>query len=152
MNAPKLEAPDFFGYSIFCDDIRQEIDGKVTYVGVYSGAMAIRAKLPIVLPKFCIGIVFAQRRPLFTPDIGIRIFVPGDSDEKASIEAQFSGPFELPEEKTAEATMVRMTANVVFSPFPINNAGAIKVRILRNDLLHRLGTLSVEEVAEQAPT
>ncbi len=126
-DAPRLEdSPDFFGHSIFCDDIRQEIDGKVTYVGAYTGnVMLVRAPLPIALPKFCIGIAFAQRRKLFTPDIGIRIFIPGDSDEKASIEAQFTGPFELPE--GGDDTYVRMTANTVFSPFPITQPGAIKV-------------------------
>src|SRR6266849_4932270 len=42
----KLEtapAPDFYGNTIFCDDIRLELEGKITYVGVYTGSLLVKA-------------------------------------------------------------------------------------------------------------
>jgi hypothetical protein len=39
------------GNTIFCDDVRQEIAGKWTYVGVYDGDMIIAGKPPVVLPR-----------------------------------------------------------------------------------------------------
>jgi len=41
--------------SLFADDIRQEMDGKVTYVGVYQGGMNVNGVPPAVLPKLAIS-------------------------------------------------------------------------------------------------
>jgi hypothetical protein len=34
-----LPSPDVWGYTIFCDDIREEIGGKVSLIGIYAGTM-----------------------------------------------------------------------------------------------------------------
>jgi hypothetical protein len=43
--------------TIFCDDVRMEVDNKFTYVGVYSGDILVKASsFPVVLAKFCMVI------------------------------------------------------------------------------------------------
>ncbi len=37
-------------HATFCDDVRQEVTGKMLYVGVYNGEL-IAAAYPILLPK-----------------------------------------------------------------------------------------------------
>ncbi|MDV5822921.1 hypothetical protein [Sphingobium naphthae] len=47
------------GYSIFCDDIREEINAKTTLVGMYSGEMLVAAAGPVLVPQLCyMGKVF----------------------------------------------------------------------------------------------
>lgn len=41
-------------FAIYCDDVRQEIGNKRTYVGVYTGDLVVAAELPVVLPKLAI--------------------------------------------------------------------------------------------------
>lgn len=41
--------------TIFCDDIRHEIGGKLSYIGVYSGRL-IASEFPITLPKLCLAL------------------------------------------------------------------------------------------------
>ena len=41
------------GSTIFCDDIRYEINGKVTLVGVYAADMVLPNDFPVTLPKIC---------------------------------------------------------------------------------------------------
>jgi len=41
--------------TIFCDDIRHEISGKVSYIGVYSEKLLVE-RLPVILPKLCIAV------------------------------------------------------------------------------------------------
>src|ERR1700675_16626 len=85
-----IDAPDIYGYTIFCDDIRQEIGGKFTYVGVYSGFMFIQPSFPVVLPKLCLAITFLQRREILIANVGIRVFLPGETDDdNPSIQADF---------------------------------------------------------------
>jgi hypothetical protein len=145
------DPPDFFGHAIFCDDIRMEVDGKVTYVGVYAtNTMLVRSAFPATLPKFCISIFFNQKAELFKPNLGIRIFLPQDADDVASIQAEFAGQLQgepLPR--------VQIMANATFGPFTIEKPGEIRVRILRESVLHRIGTLRVlphPEATDEAST
>ena len=41
--------------TIFCDDIRHEVGGKLSYIGVYSGRLFV-SKFPITLPKLCLAL------------------------------------------------------------------------------------------------
>lgn len=44
-----------FAYSIFSDDVRHEVNGKTSLIGVYQGTMYI-PEFPAHLPKLCISI------------------------------------------------------------------------------------------------
>lgn len=148
--------PDFYGNTIFCDDIRIEIDGKITYVGAYnSGVMLVRADFPIVIPKFCFGIAFYQRKDLYRPNLGLRIFMPGDSDEKASIEADLQAPIldTSAELSNAHGKLYHLSGtNMVLSPFTIDQPGLIKVRVLREGVLYRVGAINVMPFPKAQPT
>ncbi|WGR91963.1 hypothetical protein MTX20_27350 [Bradyrhizobium sp. ISRA435] len=98
----------------------------------------------MTLAKFGIAITFAQKRELFVPNIGIRIFLPGDTDEKASIEAD-TGPGATIPVLDDDMPMIMMGAQMIFSPLVISQPGVIKVRVLREGLLHRLGSLDVRK-------
>jgi hypothetical protein len=145
-----LDPPDFFGTTIFCDDIRQEVGGKITFIGYYGIEMVIHGVFPAVLPKFAFGVNFFQRRTVFEPKIGIRIFMPGDPDDAPSITADMSHPnpddvLKTPPSpsKPGEISSIAMMANLVFSPFTISGPGSIKVRIERRGDLVRAGALVV---------
>lgn len=61
---PKGKKP--FGTTTFCDDIRQEVGGKLTFVGVYTEDMVVVTdELPAMLPTFATH---------------TRIMIPGDMD------------------------------------------------------------------------
>jgi hypothetical protein len=42
-----------YAFVVWCDDIRQEVGNKPSFMGVYTGALVVPA-LPAVLPKLCI--------------------------------------------------------------------------------------------------
>ena len=56
------DSPEAYGYTIFCDDIRAEVGGKLTYVGSYSGTMLVHGSFPTIVPKLALGMVYLQRR------------------------------------------------------------------------------------------
>jgi hypothetical protein len=41
--------------TIFCDDIRHELGGKLSYIGVYSGRLIV-PDFPVTLPKLCVAV------------------------------------------------------------------------------------------------
>lgn len=147
---------DFYGHTIFCDDIRQEASGKVTFIGTYTDHMVVHGDFPLLLPKFGLWIQYNQRPTHVIRPIQFGIFLPGDDDDKPSIILQ------IPDEKTDAAikkagylvsdlslseaknpTFVGLGSQTVFSPFIIPGPGLIKVRAIRGDKLFRLGSLAV---------
>jgi hypothetical protein len=151
-----ISPSDFYGYSIFCDDIRQEANGKVTFVGVYTRHMVVHGQFPVLLPKLGVWIQYNQRPEHITKPIRFAIFLPTDAEDSPSI------VMEVPPEQTEEAiaksgylakdfslvddkdpVFVGLGTQTVFSPFVIPSPGLIKVRAIRDDKLVRLGGLAV---------
>ncbi len=50
MTAPELPTHDM---TIVCDDIREEVSGKLTICGLYGNDIVLGTKLPATLPKLC---------------------------------------------------------------------------------------------------
>ena len=46
-------------HAIFCDDVRQEVTGKMLYIGVYSGEL-IAPGYPVLLPRFAVVAHYAH--------------------------------------------------------------------------------------------
>src|SRR5579864_3625715 len=85
MTIAPLSTP--YGHTIFCDDIRFEINGKVTLVGIYAGDMVFGRELPATLPKFCLRIAYTERPNESTEPVQIRVYMPGE--EKGRDEPSF---------------------------------------------------------------
>jgi hypothetical protein len=46
------------GYVIFSDDIRYELNGKMTYVGIYGGEMVVEGAVPLFIGQLCVTIAY----------------------------------------------------------------------------------------------
>lgn len=139
----EADVPDIFGYAIFCDDIRFEHEGKVTLVGTYSGSMLIHGSLPAVMPKFGIHVNFRQRTSLYDPKLKLMIFVPGDEEDRPSFEIDMRTPDDA-RPPGAEMPFIGAVANVVLAPLSIPTEGKIQVRVVRDGVVHKIGSLQVQ--------
>ena len=54
-----------YGTTVFCDDIRDEVSGKRTYIGVYPNEMLVNGDFPLLLPTF--GFALTYLEPLDWP-------------------------------------------------------------------------------------
>ena len=119
--------------TIYCDDIRHELGGKLSFIGTYSEVMYVK-NFPITLPKFCISAKFVSFSLEPIPAITVRILINDDVMD----ENQF--PAEVPIENSEEIdpTNQETKNNLVkigrfqyaFSPFEIKKECKIGVRIL----------------------
>ncbi len=64
--------------TIFCDDVRQEVGGKLSLIGVYNGVMYV-PQFPVTLPKLWImaTYVVAQDKP--PKSLKVRVFKNNES-------------------------------------------------------------------------
>jgi len=66
-----------FGYTVFCDDIRNEIGGKTTLVGVYAGDLVLQSPLPASIPRLGVSLVYVERPGESDLPLSIRVYMPG---------------------------------------------------------------------------
>ncbi len=143
------------GFTIFCDDIREEASGKISFIGAYDAAMVIHVPFPATLPKFGFHIRIYEPANFITErdfPIEISIHLPGDAEHEPSLsqilpadpQAAKTELANLPWRPKGERPLLaRTTLNWIAAPFVLKEPGAI--RILANykgDSL-RCGTLQV---------
>lgn len=156
-----IERPDISGYALFCDDIRMEVGGKASLIGVYNGHMYVNQDFPITLPKIGIQITVSQRKELFTPNMTLQIFLPGDPDQKPSIESSFeeksdgdvAAQVEASSPPTDESAreFIAMHANFIAAPLKLVQPGAIKIRAVIGGRVLKVGALRILRAPPGAP-
>lgn len=103
----------------FCDDIREETHGKVSYMGVY-GDNILFSEIPATLPKifFCIKLEFSKR---ISDKVFFKIMQPG---------GLLIGPIEAqlpPQEILEKQKKVRMHFGII--PFTVQKSGPHELHI-----------------------
>jgi hypothetical protein len=145
-------ARNSWGFSLFCDDIRQELGGKLSVMGIYQADMIFPATqtFPTVVPRFAILVKYYEIKDAFSDDITIRLFLPGDARESPSITMPISragllsGLPEHPLEDDQERVF-NLTYPVMMQPLVIKQEGFVKVRVACGTIITNLGSLMVRK-------
>ena len=148
--------PETFGRVTFCDDIRNEVDGKVTLVGCYGADMVFPYPFPVLLPKLGLAVQFAEKTDAKSEALKLEIFFPGDPDDTPSIAVDVP-PIEVvtPPEVLAQRdddTRKMGSINLILSPVNILSEGQIRVRIAKGDSKYRIGKIRVSTAAAKLQT
>jgi len=127
-----------YEYTIICDDIRQEIGNKLTFVGTYQDLIII-SKLPYIFPKLCF---FVQYKDIRAGDkFSLELTDPlGKRIDKAINMTAPVGP---------KVGKLRLSA--VFSPIKVEKEGRYTLSITVNDNEKKKQEIvfTVREVAKQ---
>jgi len=113
---------------IYCDDVRQEIGNKQSFIGVYPGDLIVSEALPVVLPKLCLVLTLILPRSDDVASARIRIMQRDqcllETDEllPPSDEVVSSNREEVPEEQ-----LLRIALVVVMSPFQVDEEMVLRV-------------------------
>jgi hypothetical protein len=144
-----------YGSSIFCDDIRLEVGGKLAFAGVYGGAM-YSEQFPITLPKFYVYTVYQEDSALPHQHLQFRLYLPGEKwnevaqSEDVTVEGRaetFPLEYDLsPEEmewSKVQPIYRSFTKIFCFAPLVIERPGLVRIRVLCGDEEIKLGALAV---------
>jgi hypothetical protein len=136
------------GFVIFCDDVRFELGGKTTYVGVYGDDMLFSSSVPVQVPQLCVVVVIRIHADQ-APFDGI-FKITKASDETVLAEGVFE--FSSDDEPSSEpylgsepdpAVYLEQTIVVTLRNFVIDKSDRIKVRAHWGDTECRLGSMQV---------
>jgi hypothetical protein len=109
-----------FEYSIICDDIRQEVGNKLTFVGVYQDQIFV-SQIPYVFPKLCF---FIQYNDITAGDIFVLEVT--DPDDKI-----IEKPVNITIPTAQKPGKMRLSG--AFSPLNIKKEGNYTLSITVND-------------------
>jgi hypothetical protein len=148
-----------YGITIFCDDIRQEVGNKITYVGCYRSVLYVQGGFPLVLPKFGIAITYREPEEMKPEKVGLHIYLPGDPDGKPTIQGELVSEEMVKNvvegkaptlvavlgDESKDLVRIREIQNtLMLSPLVISQPGTIRVRGRRGDEAVVLGALSIQ--------
>ncbi|RYY85526.1 MAG: hypothetical protein EOO15_16795 [Chitinophagaceae bacterium] len=140
------------GHVIFCDDIRQEVGNKLTYVGRYQGTMELDAEVPAVLPKLGLVVVWTQSLDEELLPVDWELLVPGDTEPRAK------GQFDLRSVSITESALspeeriLVMETSATLQPFHIVEDGDMRVTAKRGGRTIHLRRITINsKKAEPEP-
>jgi hypothetical protein len=127
-----------FAVTTFCDDIRYELQNKISLVGIYGGDMISAIPAPFVLPRF--GVFLQFRMPVERiPSIDVSMFMP-DATEPFFAQQIFQGEEEFKPSEEFEAEIKKipdaMPARLFNIPFLFNSLTIPATGILRIRLMY----------------
>lgn len=137
------------GFVTFCDDIRQEVGGKITLVGCYIGEMTVHGQAPATLAKLGLQAKLVLPAETAPRKIDVRVdFVPGDK-------TLFEATLDIPEgehqkaldrvepDGTGDEPQFVLVQHTILSPLEITGEGRIRVRAVVDGETVKLGSLRI---------
>ncbi|WP_370285797.1 DUF6941 family protein [Pseudooceanicola nanhaiensis] len=138
-----------YGVTMFCDDIRREMNGKLTLVGCYASELNFDSPPPGNLPRFAALINLRIPSSINFKKISIKVVQTDGEDERLLIDANID--MDLEEITKLDAPALDEAGRVVLMAFPcqwtnikFTSPGMIKVRAYIDDETEvRLGALKI---------
>ena len=119
-----------YAHAIFCDDIRQEVGGKTTMVGIYTGQLAA-SEIPCVLPKICLALSLVTPKGRNFEKItvagnfnDVEIFKMGLSKHQIE-EIMAHAP-----DRAEPASFFTVQLMAILSPFQVERPGKLTVSVI----------------------
>ncbi|RDE49304.1 MAG: hypothetical protein DVS81_17350 [Candidatus Accumulibacter meliphilus] len=115
--------------TVFCDDIRHEVGGKHSYIGVYSGKLFVPT-FPATLSKLCVAMNVLT--PADRPFAKLTVRLLKDEDvliEGTLDDVQLSAAVDVPEDDAmTKDGILALQSVIVFSPFVLEGPCTLRVR------------------------
>lgn len=113
--------------AIYCDDIREEVGNKLSYMGVYTGELTV-PNVPVLLPKLCIAVTLITATGDPFESLEVRI-VKAKGEEETEILS--TGPIPLPTEAPVQldgSTRLLLRLTFMLAPFQIDEETILRVK------------------------
>jgi hypothetical protein len=143
-----------YGYSIFCDDIRNHPGGKLSFIGCYNGVIFIQGQFPLELPKLCVHIHILSPASQPFGSIVVRCYLPGDDQPFSEEPIETPGRSDQAElvsnlkTDTGAPLYIVAATSLIFKPLEIRCAGLMRVRAaIDSEQEIRLGSLRIERAS-----
>lgn len=146
-----------WGFALFGDDVRIELGGKTSLMGMYQADMLFPSsmQLPIVLAKFVIEIMYYEILNAIEGDIVFRISYGPKNQLIAEMpvlrESLGSAAAATANESESEDSerIIHIRMPLVLSPLQLTEMGRLRVRVhYSNGSVLKLGSIAIKQLAD----
>ena len=129
-NATTTQNADRFVHAIFCDDIRQEMGNKASFMGCYQGELFVPF-VPLMLPKLCVQVTISTtvERPLKS----LTVRLDQSKDRLAVIEVSSDELERLTPPAPIDATRFAVSFGLILAPFNITEPCDLRVVVITEE-------------------
>ena len=140
-----MKIQDFACTAIFAEDLRQEVNGQVTIVGILPDNVEFEGQSQAMLPKLCIYVrtVLALTDDAFSP-IKVRLEAPSGQPVFESLSSEEFLRSEAKRSADQNAPHLTLISQASMSPFPIRENGRFSVIVEYKDQKYLAGFLNIK--------
>lgn len=122
--------------TLFCDDVRHEVGGKLSFIGVYSGGLFVPA-FPVTLPRLCLSVKIVTPADELLRVLNLRVLRDEETLQEIALdEEQLAAASDSTEEMIEEQRKERVQMAqfmLVFSPIQFDGPCTLRVRVQTED-------------------
>ena len=119
-----------YAYAVFCDDIRQEINGKITMVGIYTDRLLV-SSVPTVLPKLCLALSIATDKEKMFEEISVTGTFGRDEVFKMELhKEQIQNIVAQAPKSETPAKFFTVQLNAILTPFQLERTGKLVLTVM----------------------
>lgn len=135
------------GFVVYCDDVRQEVGGKLSYMGVYNSSLYPSQPFPAVLSKLFAVVNYSEPEEVEAAPIVLEITLEYDDGRSVQLISADVPMNELSfnfDNNSSNAQLSRLiSAPAAFERLPIDAPGRMRVSIIREGRRYRLNSLAI---------
>lgn len=124
-----------WGFTLFADDLRVEVGGKISLMGIYQNDLIVTAdELPVVMSKLILMVKYYEIANQVSGDVKFVVNFPEHAGtkvpplERVIRRAEFPKIAEELRSDEGDLPFVHLSIPFILSPFPIVAEGNIRVR------------------------
>lgn len=141
-----------FGTTIFCDEIRQEVNGKLMFLGVYQSEMIFKNPFPQTVGRLAACAIYTEPLSMEAAPIKLRAdLIEGEAGDGATATSIFRIEFGSRPAAAAHQDSSIATLNflVDMPPFTVKAPSLLRLYVERGERRLQIGTLKIN--ARSAP-
>jgi hypothetical protein len=147
-----------WGFALFADDVRAELGGKISLMGLYQADMVFPGNfpLPAIIPKLVIQIMYYEIVGSIEGDFSFKVTFGPDSQQVAEVPVSRAdmAPAAMavsnePDSVEEKERIFHMRLPLILSPFPIQEMGRLRVRAHYADgAILKMGSIALRQIPE----
>jgi len=130
-----------FGLTEFCDDIRDEVDGKKSLIGVYTGDLFVDRGFPAIIPQLAVYVTLVEPFDQSREPVTVKVFVPGEKADQVIVDVDLPVDRFERADNISDSECLYSVLSFRMTPLLIFREGRIKVRAYKGSEEIKLGTI-----------
>lgn len=144
---PEAKQFEPHGFTLFCDDLREETTGLTTYVGVYGDVMYVTGQPPFLIKGLALAVHLLYAQGDDFKALTINVTFPGQTDPNVNFPIDPSNLIPPPGLENIGDPLTHPRSHIVvklaFSPLPVDTFGRLRVSAQWDGTFIPLGSLAI---------